>query len=152
MNTPKQGGEVWHIQHHRRGRLLIRLSHDITEATDTVYAELIAGTPQYLSKGAIPELPGEPISFKLALVEWLEKHEPPFSRRGLLGITSEPDAQDLENAKRERGSPIPTERHHVCSLCEEWIPFPGETFIHRDPRPEVTSLALCPDCERRLHP
>ncbi len=68
-------GEIWAIDS-RKGRLTIKLLEDVGAVDDMFFdAELVAGTPYYLSRDRTPEATGETLTFRTSMTEFIRRED-----------------------------------------------------------------------------
>lgn len=68
-------GEVWRTES-RKGPLVVRLDENVDTDTDMFFdATLMEGTPGYLSRDRDPEEPGEQVSMRTGIVQFVERVE-----------------------------------------------------------------------------
>ena len=78
--APRKAGEVWEIDHGRKGRMSIRLLKDVEDEDDTfVEAVILDGTARYMAEDAREA--GESLTMRVSLVRWIKKVKPPTGDR-----------------------------------------------------------------------
>ncbi len=64
-------GDVWIIDG-RKGRLTVKLIEGVETDVSTFFdAELVAGTPHYMSRDRVPEAIGDTMTFRMSLTNFV---------------------------------------------------------------------------------
>jgi hypothetical protein len=68
-------GETWVVEG-RKGRLSIKLLEEVDTDLDAFFqARLVEGVPVYISRGVDPEEPGDEMTFRISITQFVQKVE-----------------------------------------------------------------------------